>query len=356
MQRNNQYFNKNKQARLVSSFIILISITLSLTLIFFTFIEVIFFLNFSNPSLSKKSSALHFSSQILYDQYDRNIIQYLPECSKYDPDLFYVLKTGTCTFTNREFSNTYIINSIGVRDDEKSLKEPEIIVVGDSFAMGWGVEQEKTFSSIIEKELNTNVLNAAVSSYGTARELEILKRVDTSNLKYLIIQYCLNDLDENKSYIDNNYKLKISSIDKYKKTIDDHLNRKQYSPFIYSYEHFKNLYPAFKYLNDWKEERFQKSKQEHDLEAKIFLNVLNSFEITKDVQIILFENEYRLENDWFLISVRNLLKDEEYKNLNIIFVSTSDLNPSNYYILDSHLTEKGHKNLSKKLLRAANEK
>lgn len=75
--------------------------------------------------------------------YERNMIQYLPECARYDAELGYTLKPGICRFTNREFDVECRINSIGVRDDEASLSSPEIIVVGDSHAMGWGSNKKK---------------------------------------------------------------------------------------------------------------------------------------------------------------------------------------------------------------------
>ena len=64
---------------------------------------------------------------------------------EYDPELTYRLRPGACTFSELEFVTDYRINSLGVRDDEASLDGPEIIVLGDSFAMGWGVEQQESF-------------------------------------------------------------------------------------------------------------------------------------------------------------------------------------------------------------------
>ena len=38
--------------------------------------------------------------------------------------------------------------------------------------MGWGVNDDETFSHYLEKKLNKKVYNLAVSSYGTVRELK----------------------------------------------------------------------------------------------------------------------------------------------------------------------------------------
>ena len=86
----------------------------------------------------------------LYVFEERRVIQFTPDCARHDPDLGYTLKPGTCVFSANEFSNRYKVNHQGLRDDEKSLQKPDIIVVGDSYAMGWGVNQEETFASTLQ--------------------------------------------------------------------------------------------------------------------------------------------------------------------------------------------------------------
>ncbi|WP_170399627.1 hypothetical protein [Ruegeria arenilitoris] len=128
-------------------------------------------------------------------------VQYLPDCARYDPELGYTLRPGNCVFENTGFSTELDVNSAGYRDNEASLDAPEIVVLGDSQAMGWGVGQGKTFADIIEAETGRKTLNTGVSSYGTARELMALDRVDLSNLKTVIIQYSDNDGYENRHYL-----------------------------------------------------------------------------------------------------------------------------------------------------------
>jgi hypothetical protein len=81
--------------------------------------------------------------------------------------------------------------------------EVGIALLGDSYAMGWGVNDRETFANILQDELKRPVYNLAVSSYGTVRELLRLKqsglvnRVDT-----ILIQYAANDLMENAALDD----------------------------------------------------------------------------------------------------------------------------------------------------------
>ncbi|MBI4872459.1 MAG: hypothetical protein HY814_12945 [Candidatus Riflebacteria bacterium] len=133
----------------------------------------------------------------------RHVIQFDPACSVYDDELFYRLKPGNCTHTGLRFSNAYSVNSLGVRDDEESLTSPGVICLGDSHTMGWGVDQQDTFTQLIERKTGLRALNMGVSSYGTVRELLLLKRADLSGLKVLVIQYDDNDLMENTRYLSN---------------------------------------------------------------------------------------------------------------------------------------------------------
>jgi hypothetical protein len=120
--------------------------------------------------------------------------------SDFDPELGYRFRPGiTGRFTNPEFNVEIKANSLGVRDDEASLTNPPIVVLGDSHGMGWGVEQSSRFSEVIEQQCHVKVLNTALTSYGTYRETKLLNLADLDSCRLLIIQYCENDLAENQA-------------------------------------------------------------------------------------------------------------------------------------------------------------
>jgi len=146
--------------------------------------------------------ALGFT-RVLYKTSGIELIHLEPECARYDPELLYTLRPGQCVFSNWEFSTEIRVNSLGVRDDEASLRTPEIIVLGDSHALGWGVDQDEVFAQRIERGSPFTVLNTGISSYATVRQMRLLDRIDTTNLKYLIVQYCDNDYRENKEFYAN---------------------------------------------------------------------------------------------------------------------------------------------------------
>ena len=132
---------------------------------------------------------------------NRRIVQYEPDCVRYDAAVGYTLRPGSCRFSNPEFDTRVRVNSLGVRDRESALVRPAVVVLGDSLAMGWGVEEEETFARIFEARSGLPTLDAAVSGYGTVREMRLLERIDVSALRYLVIEYCGNDYqDENEPF------------------------------------------------------------------------------------------------------------------------------------------------------------
>lgn len=98
-------------------------------------------------------------------------------------------------------------NSLGLRDREFAIPKPDsvyrILVLGDSFAWGVGLENEHTIPKLLETRLNTErpakrfeVINAAVPGHNTVEELALLEDI---GLRYepdmVIVLYNLNDIE-----------------------------------------------------------------------------------------------------------------------------------------------------------------
>ncbi len=139
--------------------------------------------------------------KIYFEGY-RNIWQYNNNCTSYDKNLLYRPKSGECEFNNPEFKTKLKFDNfkrINVESNKEISLNDYILVLGDSVAMGWGVNDDETFSHYLEKKLDKKVLNLAVSSYGTVREIKRLKMSPYyEESKDIIIQYHPNDLGENK--------------------------------------------------------------------------------------------------------------------------------------------------------------
>lgn len=100
-----------------------------------------------------------------------------------DPELGYTLSPK---FEMRLGDDRYLVNSLGLRDREVGATPAEgvtrIVLLGDSFAFGLGVDQDETLSAQLEARLEGvrptfEVLNLGVPGYHTGQEKALLEKV-----------------------------------------------------------------------------------------------------------------------------------------------------------------------------------
>jgi lysophospholipase L1-like esterase len=310
-------------------------------------------------------SWLKRSCRFYYDGYDCRLIQYQESGSVYDPQLFYILKpNATFNYRNREFNTVFYTNSRGVRDDEASLQSPEIICLGDSYALGWGVQQQETYAQHLEKISGMKVLNAGISSYGTAREMTQLKRFDTAALKYVIIQYCGNDLDENLSF-KQHQSLSISSRPLFDSLVADQKLTGRYFPGKYSLlisqiflkQQINKIFPVFSL--PFRREELITDEKKH---ATAFLKVLSAAPVNfKRIKIIvLMLDSYTHKKNAFLSEVQKQLQQAPYRdrfedNINVLDVA-ANLEENDYFELDLHIKATGHRKIADTLWKIISKK
>jgi len=119
----------------------------------------------------------------------------------------YVLKKNATFVTNNGI--TYSVNEKRLRGKEYAYEKPKdtyrILMLGDSYLFGWGLQWKDTLTVRLEGLLNNNpiekdktyeVINAGVYGYNTIQELELLKK---EGLKYkpdiVFLYFVMNDIE-----------------------------------------------------------------------------------------------------------------------------------------------------------------
>lgn len=150
------------------------------------------------------------------------------------------------------------INNIGMRGDDIDLNnldiyEKKIMFIGSSMLLGWGVDEQNIFTSILKKKSlndkkNWLILNAGVGNYNTQRYIEnYFENLSNIKIDNLLIAYFINDteilLPNNSNFFERNTHLGVL-VWKYinsKKNIFQNENVVDYYKHIYEddYEGFK---------------------------------------------------------------------------------------------------------------------
>jgi lysophospholipase L1-like esterase len=122
---------------------------------------------------------------------------------RYDPLLGWAHLPGQeGVLETPQFRISVRINDRGLRDREHPYERTSgvrrILLLGDSFAWGYGVEADERFSQRLETSLGVEVINAAVSGYSTDQELLWLR---TEGVKYefdfIVLALAGNDIGDN---------------------------------------------------------------------------------------------------------------------------------------------------------------
>ena len=284
--------------------------------------------------------------QNLYMRATRSVWQSQVSCVDFDDELIYKPKVGACQFNNTEFKTTLNFSAEGRFTGEKPAGTG-IAVIGDSHAMGWGVQDEETFAAQLQKLTRRPVYNLAVSSYGTVREVlrleksGLLDKVDT-----IVIQYCGNDLDENRhgaiSGIDENRK-KFGKITTGKQSFMGLLRmiRKTYG-FVFSLP-FKRAKAAI--AQPARSTQANQPADNFSSHYQPLMAVLQKHPGLKDKRILIFYNNGRGQRfQGFPAGRDKLLPNVEFIDVTV--------DRGGFYRLDDHMTPAGHKTTAQQLFKS----
>jgi len=283
-------------------------------------------------------------AQQVYRHFNRKLIQFDANCAMYDPVVTYTLKPGSCTFSNLEFSNRYDVDHLGTRDVDADLERPDVIVIGDSHAMGWGVNQNEATPQQLAAKTHLKVLNAAVSSYGTVRERMLLDRLDASKMRILVLQYTDNDLIENRAFAEHGGHLPITSEAEYQRIVRHYSRQSVYYPGKYTFR----LLMKVTRLEEPEPDQTSMAPAAPAEEAELFLNALQHAGRTPldNVRIIVYEiNEQIRPSRPFIAALTKVHTQAKYPDYirQLIPIDVAPLlSPEDFYVLDDHMNARGH--------------
>lgn len=137
---------------------------------------------------------------------------------KYDPEIGWSHRSneqGTFQSKLNGFHSTVKLGGFGTRENDNDIQGPfehTILVVGDSVTAGFEVENNQTFSAVLEKRLFSDgrkirVVNSGVRGYGTDQAYLTMKRlIPVFKPDVVLYVYCWNDLTDNLA-IKNRFRL-----------------------------------------------------------------------------------------------------------------------------------------------------
>ncbi len=329
------------KAKVFGLFFICLIFILSLQAVIFSFS----YLTLINNKITEIPGFKAIQKDIYFKEY-RILWQEKSECVNFDRDLIYVPSFNNCVFENIEFKTTLKFDRFGRKNDNNFEEETnkKIAMLGDSETMGWGVNNNETFSSIIEKNLKVRTLNLGVSSYGTYRQLIRLEKLGRlENINTVIIQYNPNDKGENDTFgnFDKNeseqaYKYLMSVGDKRKK-------ENLFKNIKFVLRRFKSSFRVF--YKDIFNALISKNENIQDFlpHYNSMINVINKFDFLNDKKIIIVALGDR-------VTFTNFNEGFDKNNKNIYFLNLS-LNENHFFKLDGHLNKNGHKEVANQLLK-----
>jgi lysophospholipase L1-like esterase len=145
----------------------------------------------------------------LVDQHEYSVSQTGDQYQFYqfDPKLGWANTPGASgTFSRSEYAYRISVNTHGMRQHEVSKKNItssfRVVVMGDSFVWGIGINDEARFTEVLEGMLpNVEVLNFGTSGYSPVQYLLMLDDIAEFQPDLVVILFCLgNDFTDNVLY------------------------------------------------------------------------------------------------------------------------------------------------------------
>ena len=126
--------------------------------------------------------------------------------TKYDPELVYIPRPGKAQFASPDFNVTltFAPDTTRWQPPPANPDAPLVLVAGDSYAMGWGVQDDETYSALLAARYGWNTVNTGVSGYGAPRELLRARKLGLLNrCAAVVIDFAIKDPRENRAFLND---------------------------------------------------------------------------------------------------------------------------------------------------------
>lgn len=310
-----------------------------------------FFTLAHSPSLPGRAP-WDFTAKSYYINFGRSMIQSTPVCVEFDPVLLYKPRDGACEFNNAEFS-TVIHSKHGARVNPYLMSAPSTVILGDSYAQGWGVNDDQTVAAILTKRYKEPSLSLGMSSYGTAREVEGFRRYlerTKDRPEFIVFMYCNNDYEENIAYLTSGFVEKTQG--DYSKLFEFKGSQSMMSkPYQHVWESFLSLghglltwVKTVPLGGEYPDIYGPKRSVTLDAQVKAFKGVLDkNAELFKGTKIIVSGFYGWSAQDKFSAA---LLQDPYLSDGSRLYVLPNNLPSIDYYPFDGHLNPKGNEDFA----------
>jgi len=211
------------------------------------------------------------------------------------------------------------------------------------------VGQEQSFPQQLERLTGLKVLDAGVASYGTAREILLLRSLDLSRVRAIVVQYFLNDHPENVAFLADGDRLEVMTPDELVAKTEAHRQRQRYRPF--------DLLRAA--LDD---SPFNAELQQDTPEtlARTCLLVLSSAPELRKLPIIVLEvDAWGDPPEPVAAAMEQVLATGAWRGLRermSVLRLADRLGPEDFFVLDPHLRASGHAKIAQALAETLGER
>ncbi len=288
---------------------------------------------------------------------------------KFDYNEQFNIRIGKKNYSGRQIKNTgdydtYVeFNKYGFRDkkDIADIKSGELAVVGDSFSLGWGVDEDKRYSDKLQKLINRPVYNISISNNlnGYSQLLNYAESAG-ANIKNVILGLCMeNDLLDyeilNQQMIENDSDINRISYSGIKNYLSSFALFNLFTTYVHSSPKLKTYAVKYGLIIDNLEGIPKNEIDENVLDSSV--NILNDLNKKYNLLVVIIPSRglWVGKNKQIESKVHNKL----ISTLNDMGIDYIDLRKAleqggkpllNHFKNDGHWNEKGHSLAAKKNL------